>query len=52
MELLEEADVEHVVKTSSRRQGEADSDVVDQFDDMVGPVELRFKLAKGGLGQR
>ena len=51
LELLEEADVEHVVKMSPRRQGEADSDVVDQLDDAVGPVEPRFKLARGGLDQ-
>ena len=51
LELLEEADVEHVVKTSPRRQGEVDSDVVDQLDDAVGPVEPRFKLARGGLDQ-
>jgi len=51
LELLE-ADVEHVVKTSPRRQGEADSDVVDQLDDAVGPVDFPLVSGEGAMPRR
>ena len=48
----EEADVKHVVKTSPRRQGEADSDVVDQLDDAVGPVDFPLVSGEGAMPRR
>jgi hypothetical protein len=52
MELLQEANMEHIVQASLRWKGEADSDLVDQLGDAVGPEVARLKLAGGGLGQR
>ena len=49
-ELLEKTDVEHIVQPSARRKGQADSDVIDEFDDAVGPEVARLELASDGLG--
>ena len=49
-ELLEETDVEHIVQPSARRKGQADSDIVDEFDDAVGAEVARLELAGDGLG--
>jgi len=51
MELLEEADVEDVMQTSSGWQGEANSDVVEELGDAVGAVEAWPQLAGDGLWQ-
>ena len=45
MEFLEQADMKNVVKARVGRQGEANSDLVDELHDLVGPVEARLKLA-------
>jgi hypothetical protein len=37
MELLEQVDMENVVQTRARRQGQADGDLIDDFSDLVGP---------------
>jgi hypothetical protein len=37
MELLEKADMEHVMQAGSGRQVETDDDVVGQLGDAVGP---------------
>jgi len=49
-ELLEETNVEHIVQSSARRKGQADSDVIDEFDDAVGPEVARLELANDRLG--
>jgi hypothetical protein len=49
-EFLEHSNMEHIMKTRTRRQFQADSDVVDQFGDAVGPTKrgLSFPVAERG----
>jgi hypothetical protein len=51
VKLLEEADVENIVQMSPGRKAEADSDVVDELDDVVRSVEAWLELAGAGLRQ-
>jgi len=50
--LLQEADVEDIMELGTRRSGEADSHVVDELRDAVGPEEAWLQLPFGRLGQR
>jgi hypothetical protein len=43
--------VEHIVNAGSRRQGEADGDVVDQLGDAVWPDEAWLELGGDSLGK-
>jgi hypothetical protein len=51
MELLEEADVEHVVQTGARRQGKTNRDVVDELGDTVGPMKCGCSLPATDWGR-
>ena len=51
-ELLEDAHMEHVVKTGAGRKSEANCDLVDQLDDVVGAVVARSELSRRSLRKR
>ena len=51
-ELLEDAHMEHVVKTGAGRKSEANRDLVDQLDDAVGAVVARSELSRRSLRKR
>ena len=46
VELLEDAHMEHVVKTGADRKSEVHRDLIDQLDDAVRTVEARPELAR------
>ena len=50
VELPEEADVEDIVETGSRRKSQADSNLIDELRDAVGTVVPRLELAGDRLG--
>lgn len=50
-ELLQDADMEHVVHSSTWWQLQADGDVVNHFGDAIGPEVAGLELARRGLRQ-
>jgi len=52
VELLEQADVEHIMYTRADRELQADGHVVDELGDAIRPVEAGLQLARAGLRQR
>ena len=50
VELPEEADVEDIVETGSRRKSQADGNLIDELRDAVGTVVPRLELAGDRLG--
>jgi len=50
--LLEEADVEDIMKLGAWRKSEEDGYFIDELGDAVGPKEARLQLPFGRLGQR
>ena len=51
LKLLEQPYVENIMKTGALRKSKADSDIIDQLDDAIGPEETRLELAGDRLWQ-
>jgi hypothetical protein len=50
VELLVETDVKHIVQPGARREGQMNSDIVDELDDAVRTEVARLELFGDGLG--
>jgi hypothetical protein len=46
-ELLEHANMEHIMKSGTPGQFQANSDIVDDLDDVVGSHKLGLQLPRG-----
>jgi len=51
LKLLEQPYMENIMKTGALRKSKADSDIIDQLDDAIGPEETRLELAGDRLWQ-